>query len=108
MNAYVFASLPAAQACVPVVDAAQGYPKAGVEVGGGLHVKDAGGGPFVTQTYWVPLKHPTLAQWAYLADGVTTPLLAPNAVALGLPVPISLDATWTPTVVSAGQVAVGP
>lgn len=101
MTAYIFASLAAAQACAPVVDAAQGYPRAGVEVGGGAHVKDVSGGPFVTATYAQPIKHPTLAQWAYLADAVTTPALAPQAATLGLPAPVPLDATWTPTAVIA-------
>jgi hypothetical protein len=96
VTAYVFGALAAAQACAPVVDAQQGYPRPGVEVGGGAHVKDAGGGPFVTATYAVPIKHPTLAQWAYLADAISTPALTPQAVALSLPAPTSLDATWFP------------
>ena len=109
MNAYVFASLAGAQACAPVVDTNQGYPKAGTEVGGGLHAKDVGGGPFKTVTYWVPLQHPTLPQWAYLADSVTTPALTPQAIALGLPIAVTLDATWTPTnPVASLAMAVGP
>ena len=41
----------------------------------------------VTQTYAVPIAHPTLPQWAYPADTVTTPVLSvgPNAIALGRP-----------------------
>lgn len=96
MNAYIFSTQAGAQACQTQVDAALGYPKAGVEVGGGIHVKDPNtGGPFVTQTYNNVLKHPTLAEWAYPTDATATAILAPNAVALGLPAPTALDSTWT-------------
>jgi hypothetical protein len=89
---YIFASLAAAQACAVAVDAAMGYPRASTLAGGGYHHMP----PFVTQTHALPVKHPTLSQWVYPASAITTPILAPQAVALTLPVPIALDATWTP------------
>jgi hypothetical protein len=92
VNAYIFSALASAAACAPVVDAQQGYPRPGFNVGGGLHVP----GPFVTVTYAVPLAHPTLPEWAYVADVVTQPALSPDALLLSLPVPVLLDASWFP------------
>jgi hypothetical protein len=92
MDAYVFSSLAAAQACQTAVDAAQGFPRAGVNVGGGAHVEP----PFVTQTYQTVIQHPTQALWAYPSDTVTTPVLSVGPTAVTLPAPTSLDATWTP------------
>jgi hypothetical protein len=106
VNAYIFSTQAGAQACQTAVDSALGYPKVGIEVGGGIHVKDPNtGGPFVTQTYAQVLKHPTLPQYAYPADATSTGILSPNAVSLGLPAPTALDATWngaTALVVQAG------
>jgi hypothetical protein len=86
-----------AQSCVAPVDSNQGYPKAGVEIGAGVHVKDSGGGPFVTQTYAAPLQSfATALQWGYPADAVTTPVLTPLATSLGLPAPTALTAAFFP------------
>jgi len=93
MDAYVFASQAAAQACADAVDAQLGYPKAGTNVGSGVHVAPA----FVTQTYQTVIAHPTLALWAYPSDAVNGPALAANAITLSLPTVQTLDATWTPS-----------
>jgi hypothetical protein len=84
---YVLAIEATAASLQASVDAEQGYPKAGVNVGGGIHMS----GPFVTQTHAFPLQHPTLAEWAYPADGVTVPIVGAT---IGLPAPSALDATW--------------
>jgi len=94
ITAYVFSTLSAAQACQAPVDAALGYPSTGVNVGNGPWVNP----PVVTETYAVPVQHPTLQLWAYPADSVTVPILSDpaTAAALNLPAPTTLDATWTP------------
>jgi hypothetical protein len=90
-SAYVFGSQAAAVECQQAVDTALGMPIAGTDIGGGVHVPaDAS----ITVTYAVPLQNPSTGLWAYLADGVTQPLLAPSAAVLGLPAPVALDATW--------------
>jgi hypothetical protein len=90
INGYIFTSLASAQACQAAVDAALGYPRVGVNVGAGVHVP-----PFTTQTYAAPVQNfADAAQWAYVADGITSPVLAPNAVTLGLPAPTAIAATW--------------
>jgi hypothetical protein len=90
--AYVFPTLAAAQACIPIVDASLGYPKAGVNVGGGIHVSPL----FVTLTYATVLAHPTLPEFAYPADAVSTPILVPKTAQLGLPATTQLDTSWIP------------
>ncbi len=85
--AYIYPAKASAQALQAIVDAANGYPKAGVDVPGGRHVP----GPFVTLTYAAVIQHPTLSLWSYLADGVTAPLVLGQP---GLPLATSLDATW--------------
>jgi hypothetical protein len=90
---YVASALASAQAWAAAVDTQQGYPRVGVEVGDGRHVKDIGGGPFVTQTYAAILAHPSQPLWAYPSDTVTAPALVG---ATALPVPIALDSTWFP------------
>jgi hypothetical protein len=101
MNAYVTATQANALSWQATVDASQGYPKAGVDVGAGIHVPPA---QSITLTYFVPFEHPTLAEWAYLADAVSSPALVG---ASALPIPTLLDATWFPAPTAlASQVAV--
>lgn len=92
INAFVATSLAQAQSWATAVDASLGLPKPGVEVGGGIHAPDPNtGGPFVTQTYFIILPHPTLAQWAYIADVISTPIVVgvtPTATST------LLDSTW--------------
>jgi hypothetical protein len=81
-NGYAFALKPLADACALKVDLAFGYPTAGVDVGQGIHAPPA-------QSRTITYAAPALlsGQWWFPADTITTPILAPNAVALGLPVP---------------------
>lgn len=76
------------------VDAAQGYPKDGIDIGGGIHASKA-----ESRTYHQAnvMKHPVNAVWAYLDDttigdakGVAKPVGATVQV---------LDATWFPAAV---------
>lgn len=87
MNAYTFAALATAQSAQSTVDVARGYPKAGVNVGGGIHVSPL----FVTVTHDHVYQHPTLSLWAYVSDAVTSVALAAFG---GLPVAAALDVTW--------------
>lgn len=103
MNGYVFPSVTgqaSASALQSAVDAQLGLPKAGVNVGGGIHVTPL----FVTLTYAQPIQNKSSLQWAYLADPTTQAALAAAAVAA--PAPVALDATWTPIAgASVGQVS---
>ena len=93
--AYVLPTLAAATTSLqPAVDAAMGYPRAGLDIGGGIHVPAA---QSVTQTYFSPIKHPTLSEWAYVYDSEVAGIVGPNAVGWGLPAPVTLDATWFPS-----------
>jgi hypothetical protein len=69
------------------VDTAQGYPKAGVDIGGGVHVPPA---QSLTVRYAGIYQHPTLPLWAYLSDAITSPAIT----SLLPPIPVALDATW--------------
>jgi len=93
-NGYVFPTQAGAAACASEVDSTVGYPKPGINVGGGTHVPPA---QSVTQTYFVPIQNAANAlQWAYIADSVTMPIVAPNAVSLNLPAPTAIAVTWYP------------
>jgi hypothetical protein len=86
-NGYAFALQAQAAACATPVDAANSYPKAGTNTGGGRHITPL----FVTQTYAVPAL--ISAQWWYPADATTTVILTPLAVSLGLPAPAPIPVT---------------
>jgi hypothetical protein len=64
MNHIVFPSLALANLFAANIDAEIGYPKPGVNVGGGIHVAPL----FVTQRHGAIFKHPTLNEWAYPDD----------------------------------------
>lgn len=83
------------------IDAKLGYPKPGVDIGGGIHVPPA---QSVTVRYGLVQKHPTLAQWAYPDDAAV--IGAAIALPVGATVQL-LDATWTPAVAQTGQAAIG-
>jgi hypothetical protein len=68
---WVFPNALGAIAAQQQVDASLGYPKPGVDVGGGRHVSPA---QSATQTYAAPV--PLAGAFYYPADTVTTPLLA--------------------------------
>lgn len=84
---YVFGSRAAADSARTTIDTAEGYPKAGVDVGGGRHVSPT----FVTQTHCQPVKHPTLNEWAVLQDSRVTAAIDGRP---GIPAATDLDAGW--------------
>lgn len=97
MNAYVFSNQSSANQLGPIVDGNQGYPKAGFNIGGGVHVVPL----FVTQRYADVLAHPTLPEWAYPADAITQPALTTASATttltqkgIVLPAPVALDTAW--------------
>lgn len=61
MRASVFTSEAAAAAFVADLDRALGYPRDGVNIGGGVH---APAEQSRTLTHAIPLKHPTRDEWA--------------------------------------------
>jgi hypothetical protein len=96
-NMYVFSTQAHAQAVQAAVDAVVGpYPKAGGNVGGGIHVPPD---QSETLTYALPVQNG--AQWNYPADAVTT-------VALAHPTAVSALATAGVTLPSPTAVAVVP
>lgn len=93
LNYYVFTATVAAFRVAAAVDEAGGYPKAGIDIGGGVHVPpDAS----VTTGYAAVLQHPSGTKWAYQADSVVVPIVGPNAIQYDLGVAAPLDATWYP------------
>jgi hypothetical protein len=99
MSYYILAALANLQTGANQVNTAKGYPLAGTDIGGGVHVPPS---QSVT-TRWAPIwQHPTLTQFAYQADATVVGVVGPNAITLGLPAPAALDATWFP---SSGPVA---
>ncbi len=72
------------------IDAKLGYPKPGVDIGGGIHAPPA---QSVTVRYGAVQKHPTLALWAYPDDAAV--VAAAIALPIGAVVQV-LDATWIP------------
>lgn len=107
MSSIVFTLQSDAQSFASAVDAKLGYPRAGVNVGGGIH------GPSVTtQRHSDVLQHPTLPQWAFLAYDATAQGVV-NASVNPVPVPAtgtivaSLDASWVGATVLGASVQVG-
>ena len=92
--AYTFADLATATTFRNALDVQLGYPKPGIDVGGGVHAPPA---QSVTPHYAGVLKHPTLATCAILSDATITPVVtaAANALAVAVPVSTALDGTWT-------------
>lgn len=78
----------AAQALSDAVDAALGYPRAGVDIGGGVH---APASQSVTARYSYIIQHPTQPLWGYMVDGVPAPTLA----VLAAPAAQAATAAWT-------------
>lgn len=102
MSSIVFTSQSDANSFAAAVDAKLGYPRTGVNVGGGVH------GPNVTtQRHSDVLPHPTLPQWAYVAYDATAQGVV-NAAVNPVPIPVTgtvvaaLDSTWSPAPVVTG------
>jgi len=93
MTELVFTVLADANVFASSADSRLGYPKNGVDVGGGVHVSTAQGRTF---QHAAVVKHPTLSLWRYPWDAVVQ-----GEVGKGLTVPVTatptvLDATWFP------------
>lgn len=83
---YAFPNSLGAQQCASAVDSALGYPKPGIDVGGGIHAPPE---QSVTQTYCAPIA--LGAQHWYPVDAVTLPILQPLPIVLGnVPAPIPI------------------
>lgn len=95
MTGIVFLSQAAADAAGTAYDVRLGYPRAGVDVGAGLHAPPA---TSATLRAADVLKHPTLPQWAYQESDEI--LSARAVVGLRGGVEQVLDATWLPTVLA--------
>jgi hypothetical protein len=89
MQAFLFASLAAAQAAVAAIDPTQGMPLAGTDIGAGVHVPTS---QSVTVTYAAIYENAAGTQWAMLADAVTTPNASIHAVS-AIPTTIDLSST---------------
>ena len=96
-------ALADAKAAAAALDTHYGYPLAGTNVGGGLHLVP----PTVTTTYAGILQHPTLAHWALVIPQSQTAAIQLVLVQAGIVAPnaTTLDGTWTPPIGSAPTVA---
>ena len=110
MKAVVSSSQAALLALAAKLDAALGYPKAGLDFGDGIHAPP---GQTVTLTYTFVFKHPTLASYALFHDPAVGAMLAfvvasaqarivaaapqPfDAALVALPPAATLTPDWTP------------
>lgn len=105
MNAIVFTARGDADSISTAIDTRLGYPKPGVDIGGGVHAPPA---QTVTIRYGDVERHPTLALWRYPYD---TPVQ--GEVGRGLAIPVTgavsaLDATWFPAGLAAQQAEAKP
>jgi hypothetical protein len=83
----IFISLADAETYAAAVDKHMGYPKAGTNVGGGIHAPAELG---MTLRYGDVRKHPKDELWAYPDPGLTDLPLPAGAVKS------ELDDSWTP------------
>jgi hypothetical protein len=87
MSHIIFTSQKAADDYSAAVDKRMGYPKAGTNVGGGIHAPTEQG---MTLRYGDVRKHPKDELWAYPDPGLTDLPLPDGAVKS------TLDESWTP------------
>lgn len=74
------------------LDTQLGYPRAGVNVGGGVHVPPA---QAVTTHAAVPFKHPVSTLWAVQeSPEISSVVGGPVAIPIGATAHTSLDGTW--------------
>lgn len=86
-TAIIFPTKPEADAYSAKVDTAFGYPKPGVDIGGGIHAPAA---LSVTTRQADVLEKPTKDAYAYPVDAAS---LAKEPAPAGKP-PVTLDASW--------------
>jgi hypothetical protein len=93
-NAYVFSLKTDGQSFQTAVNAKLGYPKAGVNAGGGVHCSVA---EATTQRESDLLQHPTLTLFAHFespaVDGVL-PSVKASIPTVTVGAPVALDNTW--------------
>lgn len=94
-QAYVWTTQATALTAQSTLDTDAGYPKAGVDIGGGIHAPPS---QSITAHYQAVWQHPTLLEWAIMIDGTVSANAVSLSAAIGtaLPVPTTLDATWFP------------
>lgn len=73
LRAVIFGAQAHALALQARVDNRLGYPIAGTDGGGGIHVPPA---LSVTNHHAAVYKHPTLSQWAFIIEGIGRPHFA--------------------------------
>lgn len=94
MTALVFTVQADADTVSAAMDSRTGpYPKAGVDVGGGVHAPAVAAR---TVRFGDVVKHPTLNQWRFTLDATVQ-----TEIGKGMPIPASgsqqaLDGTWFP------------
>lgn len=97
MKALVFATSADAKAVAAQIDTQMGYPRPGVDVGGGVHVPPTAS---VTRRYADVMASGDKSQYAVLCDEKLAPVLAAvkgavKSVAVPDPVEVAMDDTWT-------------
>jgi len=94
MNAFIFVAATDAQSTQSDCDTRLGYPKPGVDIGGGVHVPPAQS----STVHEAPvLKHRTLTQWAFLSTPnvqAILPTVKADLPAVTIGTATALDATW--------------
>lgn len=99
MTALVFADEISADRFMRACSFLLGYPKDGVNVGGGRHV-DAATGRTYRHAQW--FKHPTLPSWAHPTDPVIDGLNSRSTtidgqlITVNTALAVTLDGTWFP------------
>ncbi len=87
-DSVVFTDKPTANAFQAQIDADKGYPKAGKDVGAGIHVS----ADLSVTTHEVSvIQHPTLQQWSVQTDTVKASIITSTGKT-----PAKLPADWTP------------
>lgn len=100
MTGIVFSVQTDATRLQRAVDGLLGYPRDGVDVGGGRHVSPT----FRTERHNTVLPHPTLPSWAVIVDGAVESVdglsrtIDGTLTSVDTALAVTLDATWTPTV----------
>lgn len=90
MKAVVFSDKTSADAIQAKIDAAYGYPRDGVDIGGGIHVH-----PSLSRTLHAQavIAHPDGKQFAAVTDDVDSSKLAAQDKT-AVDAAVTLDATW--------------
>lgn len=101
MTDFTSTKLADVEAYCAIVSKAEGYPKAGVRVGGGIHAPPELG---VTHRHVEPIKHPDRAEWRAPVDAKAVAaqtskaltVAEKNSLSLAVASAKSIDASWEP------------